>query len=357
LSSLQPGDAILFKDGDAWTGGLELTGINGTSSARITIGNYGSGALPILDGGSSAEYGFHAASGSYVTIDGFEIRNFTYNGVSLHCGGCGGLKGWIVENSYIHNTGPGAYAGGGGAYDDHEYRNQLELLDYDIRPDGVQFLNNRLANCGGHNCIQVHGDSGAPIIQGNDVSGWDHNGIDVKAVVGAVVRNNVVHDSQQGSAFYIENTAIPAADVTWIENVAYNAGNGFECEGGGGTASESVTCNAYNNTVYIGNQSAIVTGDTCTQPINWDVRNNILDTTDTLYMPSSCSNRSMNWDYNDDGASQGPVGGPSGAHDLDGVNPDYVNAGAANFKLQSTSPALNAGEAGLTAGNNDMGAY
>src|SRR5579875_1930665 len=150
IGSIKPGTSILFARGDTWNGGLELTGLNGTATAPIVFGNYGSGALPVFDGGSSSEYGFHATSGSHVTVDGFEIRNFTYNGVIIHSSG-GTMPGWTVQNCNIHNTGPGAYAGGSGPYDDGEYRNQLEFLDYSYSCDGNSFLDNQVSICGGHN--------------------------------------------------------------------------------------------------------------------------------------------------------------------------------------------------------------
>jgi hypothetical protein len=103
-----------------------------------------------------------------------------------------------------------------------------------------------------------------------------------------------------------------------------------------------------------------VTGDGCTQPITWDVRNDILDTTDATYIPSTCSNRSITWDYNDNCGSQGTcTSSYTGPHDMNGVNPDYLNATAnpPNFHLFSVSPLINAGLPGLTSGNNDIGAY
>ncbi len=364
LNQLKPGSSILFARGGSWSGGLTLpSGINGTAVAPITFGNYGSGALPVIDGGGSSAACFYArATGagstplwSYLTIDGFECRNQTEYGVLFYQnqGGSAGMPGIVVENLNIHNTGP--------ATDDGNYRNQLMFLDENRAADGVQFLNNSVSSCGGHNCIQVQMDVGGPIIKGNTVFGWNHNAIDVKAVAGAVIENNVVHGpAPQGAAFYIENTEIPAADVTWSENVVYDAPNGFECEGGGGSASQAVTCHAYNNTAYIGSQSAIVTGSDCSQPINWDVRNNILDTSDTIYMPSVCSNRTMSWDYNDDCGSQGSCTSLYvGPHDVNGVNPDYVNAAGSppDLHLQTGSTLINAGVKGLTAGNNDIGAY
>jgi hypothetical protein len=361
---LKPGVSILFARGDSWSGGLTLpVGINGTASAPITFGNYGSGALPIIDGGESAIACFYARGTgsnatpiySYITIDGFECRNQTEYGVLFYQnqGGSAGMPGIVVENMNIHNTGP--------ATDDGQYRNQLMFLDENQKADGVQFLDNTVDTCGGHNCVQVQMDTGGPVIRGNTVYVWNHNAIDVKAVVGAIVEDNVVHGpAAAGSAFYIENTEIPAADVTWMGNVVYDAPNGLECEGGGGTSSQSVTCRAYNNTLYLDSQSAIVTGSGCTQSITWDVRNNTLDTTDATYIPSSCSNRSMTWDYNDDCGSQGTCSSLyTGPHDMDGVNPDYMNAtgNPPDFHLQAGSPLINAGQKGLTANNSDIGAY
>jgi hypothetical protein len=359
ISSAKPGVAILFERGGIWTGGLTLSGLNGLASAPITIGNYGSGALPIFDGVSNTANGFYASSGSYVTVDGFEVRNFTRTGVQLHSNGGVAMPGWTVQNMNIHNTGPGAYAGGSGGFDDNTYSNQLEFLEYGYHADGVKFLNNRVGSCGGHNCIQVHGDTGSPLVKGNTCYGWQHNCIDLKAVKGAVVADNVVQGpGPGGAAYYLENTAIPAADVTWQGNVAYNVNNGIQCEGGGGTLSQTVTCRAYNNTLYLGVGSAIVTGSDCTQPINWDVRNNILDTGNATYTPSSCSNRSMTWDYNDDCGTAGTcTSGYKGVHDLNGLNPNYVDASAADFRLTASSPCSGAGLTGLTPGNNDMGAY
>ena len=53
-----------------------------------------------------------------------------------------------------------------------------------------------------------------------------------------------------------------------------------------------------------GFESAIVTGSDCSQPITWDVRNDILDTTDIMYMPSGLLESDVTWDYNDDCGSR-----------------------------------------------------
>ena len=48
-TTFQPGDEILFADGDSWTGQLWPKG-SGTDGNDITVGSYGTGALPQIQG-------------------------------------------------------------------------------------------------------------------------------------------------------------------------------------------------------------------------------------------------------------------------------------------------------------------
>jgi hypothetical protein len=210
------------------------------------------------------------------------------------------------------------------------------------------------------------------LIQGNLCYGFDHNCIDTKEVVGGMLKNNIVHGpgdpvGNTGGALFLENlpesglALVPHASVSFVGNTVYQSSGswiwGLQCEGD--TSSTMSSCKAYDNTLYLGGQSAIVTATTANT--TWDVRNNILDTSDPLYV---CSTNNSNWcgvvsiwDYNDNGASRGVVNVVTrGPHDLLGANPLYVNAAAANFHLQAGSPCINAGQPGLD-GLTDIGAY
>ncbi len=49
-AQLKPGDHIYFRKGDVFYGQLQLKGLNGTAQQPISIGAYGTGDLPVLDG-------------------------------------------------------------------------------------------------------------------------------------------------------------------------------------------------------------------------------------------------------------------------------------------------------------------
>ena len=49
-SQLAPGDRILFRRGDVFYGQLHLKGLNGSEQQPISLGAYGTGDLPVLDG-------------------------------------------------------------------------------------------------------------------------------------------------------------------------------------------------------------------------------------------------------------------------------------------------------------------
>jgi hypothetical protein len=345
---------MLLKSGDTFIGGITMPShLNGTAAQRIKIGSYGIGARPIIDGNRTAAACIYArASGnsvspvwSYVTIDGFECRNTTQYGVIFYqnSGGSFGMPGIVVSNTYIHNTGP--------SYDDNNYRNQLMFDDENQRADGVQFLSNIVTNCGGHNCVQVQQDTGAPQVIGNTCSHWFHNCIDVKGSIHAMVRGNTVDGtgSSTGSCFYYENPEIPAGDITFTKNICYNAPNGFECEHGANVATTS-TCTITNNTADLGTQSAIAVGGDayCTGHVTVIAQSNILNTTSTFYNGHSCL--TPTWDYNNDGGAMGIVGGPRGAHDFLGINPMFINVSGRNYALQTLSPMIGAAMTGANVG-------
>jgi hypothetical protein len=367
-TSLKPDNQVLFKRGDIWNEELTITNLQGSSGHPVIIGTYGSGARPIIEGGSTRHTCINAISttAKYITIDGFECRNSTQHAIAFQTSG-GQMPGITVQNSYIHNTGAGAYAGGGGAFDDGQYRNQLDFEDYGsgTGADGVKFINNIVNHCGGHNCLQVHYDAGGPLVRGNVVGpGCVHNCIDVKGAVGATIDHNVattgVTTGAQG-CIYMENTYTASSTVTLTQNVCYGSSVGIQIDTGGTCVGHThcyQTITGYNNTTVAPVNTAfpiIVGGSPSPSDIKLTWENNIVDG-GTVNI-----NASVNWydDYNDNGGHQQlyATNVTFGSHDIMNMDPLYVNFPGSDYHLTLGSPVANAGLPGLVPGMTSMGAY
>ncbi len=225
---------------------------------------------------------------------------------------------------------------------------------------GVQILNNTVANSGGHNAIEVRHDEGGPVVRGNSVpGGCVHGCTDLKAVVNAVVDQNIVTNPDgppYAPAFYTENVFVPQETVSFSRNIAYDSPVGMQIESSGACQSGSSTCaiNAkfYNNTIYEASSTWSLISTSCNSAaLSFTVENNIIDG-GTVDMHSGCG---VTWDDNDDGGAQGlssfVVNNPNysstlGPHDVYHVNPQFVApppSSPPNFDLQSSSRCIYAG--------------
>jgi hypothetical protein len=350
--SLRAGDCVLFQRGGVWAEQLNISNVHGTQTNRITFGNYGSGNLPVIDGGSSRPYGIVGASGSgqaansYVTIDGFEVRNATSGGIIFSYLVQPGIT---IQNNYVHNNGYGAYPGAcsgcfGVDSGSYGYNSGIAFVAYPNGVYGAKILNNVVKLEGGHNSIVVDQDSGSPVVQGNKVGpGCSHNCIDFKRSTGALFKQNIVNCSTSavvngqtypacnGNAFYAEQDSTGYTQTgTYEENVAYGAAPNYACFEGIGV-SGPLSLKFYNNTCYGGSTGALgVNFNGCGGTFTFE--NNIFHTA-SIQMGTNCG--SYTWDYNDKYNSSGP----SGPHDMT-INPLFVNPGTMDFHLQSTSPVL-----------------
>jgi hypothetical protein len=355
--SLKPGDKVLFNGGDVWNEDLILTACNGSSGNPIIFSTYGTGRA-IIDGSSTifacveARQDTRTTNVSYLTVDNFECRNTTGYGITFITeAGNSAMPGITISNNYVHNTGPGACSGCGTPNDPGGYRNQLNF-EADMlggQSDGVQVLNNTVNNCGGHNCLQVHGDQGNFLVRGNSVGpGCVHGCLDVKMGVGTVDQNTVTCPACTAGApcYYTENTDAAHETLSYTRNIANNCPvAAFQAEDGG-TCTQSpcmITLTYYNNTVYTASGYNFI-DSSCNDSTNITVKNTIVDG-GTYNIHSACR---TTWDYNDNGGSQGGGGGgaPTGGHNVQNVNPIYVTAGS-DFHLQATSTLLTAGQPNL----------
>ena len=78
---------------------------------------------------------------------------------------------------------------------------------------------NTVSYAGGHNGINVQNATDVRILD-NDVSHWNHNGIDTKMSVGVLYQGNRAHDSPHGNGIYSE----VSSNITVDHNLIYNIG-------------------------------------------------------------------------------------------------------------------------------------
>ena len=350
--SLRAGDCVLFQRGGVWSEELKISNVHGTQTNPITFGNYGTGNLPVIDGGSTRPYGIVGASASgqaansYVTIDGFEVRNATSGGIIFSYLVQPGIT---IKNNYVHNNGYGAYSGAcsgcfGVDSGSYGYNSGIAFVAYPNGAYGAKILNNVVKLEGGHNAVVVDQDSGSPVVQGNKVGpGCSHNCIDFKRSTGALFKQNIVNCSTpavvngqtypacNGNAFYAEQDSSGYTQTgTYEENVAYGAAPNYACFEGIGV-SGPLSLKFYNNSCYGGSTGALgVNFNGCGGTFAF--KNNIFHTA-SIQMGTNCG--SYTWDYNDKYNSSGPTG----THDMT-VNPLFVNPSTMDFHLQSTSPVL-----------------
>ncbi len=74
-TTFQPGDQIQLKRGDTFTTEMLVRG-SGTSSSYVSVGSYGSGGAPIINGQDNSSFvGLELYNESYVQVQGLSIEN------------------------------------------------------------------------------------------------------------------------------------------------------------------------------------------------------------------------------------------------------------------------------------------
>ena len=111
-----PGEQILLKRGETFTGKLLLSGAGGTSNAPVLIGAYGSGAAPVIDS-SGYQAGVQLEDCSHITVQDLEITadggatvdgqsQVLRYGVYVNVTWGGSSDSITLRNLYIHDIYP-----------------------------------------------------------------------------------------------------------------------------------------------------------------------------------------------------------------------------------------------------------
>lgn len=98
-SAFSPGDQILFKRGETWTGTTQLViSESGNSTSRITLSSYGTGIAPSISNTSSVggQKDIMEISGSYITISNLRLTG-SIHGLGVHSSG----TDFILQNSEV----------------------------------------------------------------------------------------------------------------------------------------------------------------------------------------------------------------------------------------------------------------
>ncbi|KJK33441.1 hypothetical protein UK23_46065 [Lentzea aerocolonigenes] len=149
-TTFQPGDQILLRAGSRWTGQLWPKG-SGTAAMPITIGGYGTGTAPRIDGAGQVADAVRLSNQQFWTIRGLEVTNAApATGTpgqnlkdlrGIHVTGDNGkqLQGFLVDGVHVHDvTGEVNWIGGDTAGDKPGIRFQMGW-DRSKRTGGIVF--------------------------------------------------------------------------------------------------------------------------------------------------------------------------------------------------------------------------
>ncbi len=294
-AAIAPGTSILLARGSTFAGQLTLMK-SGTAANVIAVDAYGTGAPPILTGGT---YGVLGQGISYISISNLAITNVTDTGV---LGAGNGTEYWTVSNCTVSNVGTS------GIQVRPDWTNAVPLRGWTIQGNTIGTVNTPATLNYDKAGILVQGTAGALVTKNTvtavNTSGirvqsyqsaqsqnttisynearMNQGGIAVRDTLNATVTHNWIHDGQ-GYAIGINGWENAQGVYTSYNNVlSYNLAqnmtksadgqlyNGFDI-------TSSSNGKMYHNTIEnIYAHSVSLEGDA--GPANgWIVRNNIFD--------------------------------------------------------------------------------
>jgi hypothetical protein len=219
-----PGDRILFKSGETWTGQLYSKG-SGTEQQPIVIDKYGGEAKPIIRGNGEAEYAVLLKNQEYWEINNLEVTNTgatsgTRRGVWLVTDNFGDMHHIYVRGMYVHDVNGSNSVKENGGITYHCVGDGKPSRFVDLRIEDNHITRVDRSGIFGWSTHWVRSKwypSLGVVIRNNILDDIGGDGIVPVATDGAVVEYNVVSNASQRSQDYNVGIWPWSADHTIVQ--------------------------------------------------------------------------------------------------------------------------------------------
>ncbi|HEX4489028.1 MAG TPA: right-handed parallel beta-helix repeat-containing protein [Terriglobales bacterium] len=234
-----PGDALLLKSGSAWTGQLWPKG-SGTEKQVITLGKYGTGPNPLVEGQGQVEDAFLLKNQEYWEVSDLELSNHAdkpavRRGVHVTGENFGELHHIYLRSLIVHDVSGAddSKENGGIIYTSNGKAKPTRFVDLRIENNHVFHTDrNGISGWSTHWARSSWYPSLGVVVRGNHLEDIGGDGIMIAVTDGALIEHNVVAHANQRSEGY--NIAIWSwsADNTTIQfNEAYGTRSEHDGEG------------------------------------------------------------------------------------------------------------------------------
>ena len=250
-ADLDPGDSLLFKRGEIFSGVLEISA-KGTSGEPVVIDSYGdeNAPKPVIQGLSTSLYAVRVYNSSYVTVQNLEIVNsgeklLRRAGLKLECNEYGISKGIVIRGLTVRDVAGGSegadkYSGGIIMYNTGKERKSCfeDLLIENCHIKNCSRNGITGAGSGGSYCNRNNWFPNRNIIiRNNLLENIPGDGIVPMGCDGALVEYNVMTDENRGGynlvaagiwAWSSDNVTIQYNHV--VGHQATTDGQAYDCD-------------------------------------------------------------------------------------------------------------------------------
>src|SRR5215813_7522513 len=197
-----PGDSLLFDRGTTCSGSFVFSS-SGTSSSPITIGAYGTGALPAIDG-TGQNRAVKLLDTSYVTMQDLEVMNSRVWGVLVTTDHDASAVGITLRNLVVHHVTGGDYTAMNAKWTGLVVFAPGMIVEPDMtKGSGVYTRKSYFSNVLVDNVTRWRNDSQNQAVQSRNIT----------------IQNSTVHDTYgDGIAIYMSH------EGTIQNNVVYRSG-------------------------------------------------------------------------------------------------------------------------------------